>query len=255
MILLVDIGNTNIYMSIHDGNQCISTYRTVTDTRKSSDDYGLLINSYVNSFNVEGAIISSVVPSLTNVLFYALKDRFNFVPLVVGQKLKSGMPIRMDNPLEVGSDLICDALGTIKKYGYPSLVIDLGTASKIIVVDKNGAFSGGVVIPGLKISSDALIGNAALLSGITLIPPSKVIGKNTIDAMNSGTIYGHIDSILGLIRRIENELGYECKHILTGGYAKTIEKYLDETFIHDDKLIFEGLYYLYDRNRGNQNEK
>ncbi len=251
MILLIDIGNTNIYMSIYNEHQCISTYRTVTDTRKSSDDYGLLINSYVDSCFIDGAIISSVVPSLTNVLLYALKNRFNIVPLIVGSKLKSGMPIRMDNPLEVGSDLICDALGAIKMYGYPSLVVDLGTASKIIVIDKNGAFSGGVVLPGLKISSDALIGNAAQLSEITLSVPTKVIGKNTMDAMNSGTIYGHIDSILGLIRRIENELGYECKHILTGGYAKIIEKNLDKTFIHDDKLIFEGLSYLYEKNRGN----
>ena len=250
MILLVDIGNTNIYMSIYDDHQCISTYRTTTDTRKSSDDYGILINSYVNNVLIDGALISSVVPSLTNILFEAINNRFNVVPLVVGPKLKSGMPIRMDNPLEVGSDLICDALGAINKYGYPCLVADLGTASKIIAVDKTGAFVGGVVLPGLKIASDALTGNAAQLPEISLTVPSKVIGKNTLDAMNSGTLYGHIDSILGLVKRMEKELGYECKHILTGGYAKIVEKHFDESFIYDDKLIFEGLLALYYKNRG-----
>lgn len=250
MILLVDIGNTNIYMSIYDDYQCISTYRTTTDTRKSSDDYGILINSYVNNVLIDGALISSVVPSLTNILFEAINNRFNVVTLVVGPKLKSGMPIRMDNPLEVGSDLICDALGAINKYGYPCLVADLGTASKIIAVDKTGAFVGGVVLPGLKIASDALTGNAAQLPEISLTVPSKVIGKNTLDAMNSGTLYGHIDSILGLVKRMEKELGYECKHILTGGYAKIVEKHFDESFIYDDKLIFEGLLALYYKNRG-----
>ena len=250
MILLIDIGNTNIYMGIYEERNCISTYRTTTDTRKSSDDYGLLIANYVKDSRLEGVIISSVVPSLTNVIKNALENKFKLKPLVVGPKLKSGMPIRMDNPLEVGSDLISVAVGASFKYGYPCLVADLGTASKIIAVDKSGAFVGGVVLPGLKIASDALTGNAAQLPEISLTVPSKVIGKNTLDAMNSGTLYGHIDSILGLVKRMEQELGYECKHVLTGGYAKIVEKHFDESFIYDDKLIFEGLLALYYKNRG-----
>lgn len=258
MILLVDIGNTNIYMGIYENQNCISTYRTHTDARKSSDDYAEIVKKFVNEKGkgiMEGAIISSVVPSLTNALKEAVDNLYSVNALIVGPSLKSGMPIKMDHPSEVGADLISVSVGGIHKYGYPLLICDLGTATKIIAIDQNGAFVGGVVMPGLKISLDALVGKTAQLPEINLSIPRKVIGKNTTDSMNSGTIYGHIDAILGLIQRMENELGYKTMKIITGGYAKTVLPQLPEDMIYDPKMILDGLYYLYQRNGGKEHEK
>lgn len=258
MILLVDIGNTNIYMGIYENQNCISTYRTHTDTRKSSDDYAEIVKKFVSEKGkgrMLGAIISSVVPSLTGALKEALDSLYEVNTMVVGPNLKSGMPIKMDHPSEVGADLISVSVGGIHQYGYPLLICDLGTATKIIAIDEKGAFVGGVVMPGLKISLDALVGNTAQLPEINLSVPKKVIGKNTIDSMNSGTIYGHIDAILGLVKRMEEELGQPAKKILTGGYAKTILKNMPQDFIYDEKLILDGLFYLYQRNGGKEDEK
>lgn len=252
MILVVDIGNTNIFVGVYEEGKLMTTYRTETDMHRSSDDYAILLQSFFVSKNwnvkITGSIVSSVVPSLTQVFLQAIQKLFAITPLLVGNKIKSGLSIHMEHANEVGADLISVSVGAKEKYGYPALIVDLGTATKIMLVDKNGAFSGGIVMPGLKVSIAALVGNTAQLPEISLICPSKVIGKNTPDAMNAGTIYGHIDAIEGLCHRMEKELGYPCKRILTGGYAPIVRDKLDEQFIYDENLILDGLFILYQKN-------
>lgn len=257
MILVVDIGNTNILIGVYQNEKLISTYRTLTDKRKSSDDYAINMRIFLDKIsskvNIRGAIISSVVPILTNTIKKAISSLFNIRPLIVSPKIKSGVLLKMDNPCEVGADLISVSVGAIKKYGYPSLIIDLGTATKIISIDNKGSFVGGVVMPGIKISMEALVGKTAQLPEVSLEAPKLVIGKNTFDSMKSGIVYGHISAIEGTIKRMEEELGYTTKHILTGGYAKVVRDHLDTDMIFDEFLILEGLLYIYLKNNGEKN--
>lgn len=252
MIITIDMGNTNIFLGVHEDGTLVHTFRTLTDRTKSYDEYLLLFQDFIKSKELKkeckGAIISSVVPSLTVVVSKAIRDAFKTEVKVVGPGLKTGLPIRMDNPSEVGADLISVAVGALSNYGKPCLVADLGTASKIILVDENGNFAGGIVMPGIMISAKALFANAAQLSEISLEVPEKVIGKNTSDAMNSGSIYGTIAQIRGLCEMIEKEIGYSCNKILTGGYAPLVKSFLDE-FKYDRNLILEGLYSIFEKNR------
>lgn len=248
MILLVDIGNTNVFMGLYDQGHCVKTYRTYTDVKKSSDDYAILISSFVKEEKVEGAMISSVVPFLTSLLKEAIDHAFNVNTFVVGMGVKSGLPIKMDHPLEVGSDLISVSVGAVSKYGAPIIICDLGTATKVIAVDKSGAFVGGAVLPGLKISLEALVGRTAQLPEVNLSLPKHVLGKNTVECMNSGTIHGHIGAILYIVKKIEEELGYPTKHVLTGGYAKIVQAAIGEDFILEENLILDGLYQIYLKN-------
>lgn len=254
MILVVDIGNTNIFVGVYEEGKLMTTYRTETDMHRSSDDYAILLQSFFHAKNwnvkIHGSIVSSVVPSLTQVFTQAIQKLFAVTPLLVGNKIKSGLPIHMEHANEVGADLISVSVGAKEKYGYPALIADLGTATKVMLIDKDGAFSGGIVMPGLKISIAALVGNTAQLPEISLICPPKVIGKNTPDAMNAGTIYGHIDAVEGLCKRMETELGYPCKRILTGGYAPIVKEKMNAQFIYDENLILDGLYTLYQKNGG-----
>ncbi len=254
MIILVDIGNTNIFIGVYQNQKLISTYRTITDKRKSSDDYAINIRVFVEHLHVqepvEGAIISSVVPLLTETIQKALYTLYEVKALIVGPKLKSGIPIRMDNPNEVGADLISVSVGAIKKYGYPLLIVDLGTATKIIAIDQQGAFVGGIIMPGIKISMDALVSKTSQLPEVSLIAPKHVIGKNTFDCMNSGAVYGHVEAIKGVARLMEKELGYPCHYVLTGGYGKILYEHIGLDVTYDENLILDGLLHLYFKNGG-----
>ncbi len=253
MIFCVDMGNTEITLGVYQDEKLLSTFRTSTDKKKSSDEYELILGSFMtdkkyHKENFQGGILASVVPSLTFPLKEALENVFGVAPLVVGKGLKNGLSIRIDNPNELGADLVADAVGAIHHYGYPILIADLGTATKLCVVDKAGAFVGCVFAPGLKLSVAALIGGTAQLPEITLEKPKKIIGKNTPDSMNSGAIYGTAAMIQGLSNDIEKELGYPVKRVLTGGYGRLFKDSLKEQFAYNRYLALEGLLKIYQKN-------
>ena len=251
VILTLDLGNTNLFIGMCDDERVIETYRTFTDTRKSGDEYaGILQNflkKHIESGSIEGVICASVVPSLNSALKMAIKKLFNQDVIFVQPGLKTGLPIRIDNPNETGADLVCDAVAALNKYGPKTLIVDMGTATKILVIDDKGAFVGGVISAGLKISMEALAGKAANLSETSLEMPNKLIGKNTIDCINSGIVIGSKLMIQSFVSEMEKELGYSTNRVITGGFAHIINDL--EGFIYDFDLVLDGLRVIYLKNK------
>lgn len=255
MVLLLDLGNTNLYVGVYRDDKLLYDYRTYSDVNKSSDEYKAIIKEFLQANDLhrsdfEGAILSSVIPSLTLTICNSIEKLFGFKCMVVGNKLKTGLSIRIDNPSELGSDLVCDAIGAKHRYGTPVLIADLGTASKIMAVDKNGNFVGVTISPGINLSMKALSNGAAQLMDVSLIAPESIIGKNSADSINSGLIYGTIAMVEGLCEKIEKEFGYNFKRVLTGGYAEIVKNHIDKRFMFDADLILEGLYQIYLKNVG-----
>lgn len=253
MILAVDVGNSNIVFGVFENDTLKKSMRIKTDKTRSSDEYHMSMISLFTTKNIkvediEGVIISSVVPSLTLVLSDAIFQITHRYPLVVGPGVKTGLPIRTDSANEVGADLICGSVGAKELFGYPILIVDFGTATKVDVIDKNGAFIGCVIAPGLKIGTEALVSGASQLPQITYVAPKKIIGKNTPDSMNSGSVYGHAFMIDGFIENIENELGYKCKVVATGGLAKLVIPFCKKEIEICDELVLIGLYKIYLKN-------
>ncbi len=255
MVLLLDLGNTNLYVGVYLNGKLVKEYRTNSDINKSSDEYSDIIRSFfianfLDPREFKGAILASVIPSLTQVLARMVDKLLNVKCMIVGKSLKSGLSIRIDNPNELGTDLVADSVGGKAKYGYPLLITDMGTATKILAIDKNGNFVGCVIAPGIKVAMMALTKKSAQLMDIDLVAPEKVIGKNSPDSLNSGSIYGNIAMIEGMNKMMEKELGYQCKKVITGGYSNLLKDHIDKDFIHDPTLIFEGLYQIYLKNGG-----
>ena len=253
MIITFDLGNSDLVLGAFENDSLIALMRTHADRFKSVDEYANTIKELLFSRNIEisavkGTIISSVVPELTRVLRGAIKRLFAIEPIILAAGVKTGLKIQTDNPSEVGTDLISDSVGAIIKYGYPCIIADLGTASKIILINKDGAFAGCLIFPGVKLASDALISIASQLPTITLTLPKKVVGTNTPDSMNSGIINGNASMIDGIVQRIEEEIGYKCKHVLTGGLSKTIYPACREEYVLDRELCLNGLYSIWKRN-------
>jgi|SRR5574344_166303 type III pantothenate kinase len=245
MLLTIDIGNTLTDLGIFDGEKLLSTYKTKSDPEKSYEEYQAIVALYIQAHQISvkditGSIISSVVPSLARVWSKICTDVFLSKPLILGPHLKTGLPIKADHPNEVGSDLVADAVGTLHKYGPGAVIVDLGTATKVILLDRAGAFSGVAIAPGFKISIEALVENTAALPEVSLLTPKSVIGKNTEDAMNSGMIYGTAFAVKGLADAFEKEVGYPLKRILTGGNAPYVKDVLPE-FTYDEWILLEGL--------------
>ena len=246
MILCLDCGNTRIKIGLFEGNELKKSLSIKTDRTRSSDEYAISFSSLIKQ-EVTGAIISSVVPLLTDTIFYALKTAFNVNALVVSKKLKTKLPIKTDNPVEVGSDLIAGAIGARLSTPLPFIVADLGTATKLYVIDKNGAFIGAIITAGMEISLKALVQNTSQLLETPIEAPSKIIGKNTKDSIQSGIVYGQAYMVSEFARRIEKELGYELNRVLTGGFADRIK---DEIvcYNYDPYLVLRGLNYIYQIN-------
>lgn len=253
MILAVDIGNTNIVLGGIENGTIVFEARIATDLIKTSDQYCAELKTMlalydVKGENIEGSIISSVVPPVLNSFKTAIYKLTGKSCLVVGPGIKTGLNIRMDNPSEVGSDLIVVAVAAIAKYGTPLLLVDMGTATTITVVDASGSFIGGCICPGVKISMEALTGRTAQLPGIHLDEPHCAIGKNTRDCMRSGIMYGAAAMLDGLLDRMEAELGTQAKVIATGGMARFVIPLCKREIIYDRHLLLDGLQLLYNRN-------
>lgn len=256
--ICIDVGNTSIVFGMYEDKSLIQRMSMLTDIHKTSDEYRLLIKEQLKDYQldnvqVEKIIYSSVVPEINDALKEAFLSIYQTAKMVlIGKGIKTGLALRVDNPQEIGNDLIADLVGAKEKYGYPSIVVDLGTASKILLLDKEGYFSSALIMPGLKLSIQSLVKKASLLPAISLEIPETIMAKNTVEAMNAGVVYGHIDMILGLIKRIEKEIGYPCKHILTGGYSLPLIELLKDDFLYDMNLNLDGLNIILDKNGGNK---
>ncbi len=255
MILAVDIGNTNIVLGCIREGEILFEARMATDLIKTSDQYCAELKTMLALFEVEvkditGSIVSSVVPPVLNSFKTAIRKLTGANCLVVGPGIKTGLNIRMDNPAEVGSDLIVAAVAATAQYGTPLLLVDMGTATTITAVDQSGTFIGGCICPGVKISMEALTGRTAQLPGISLDAPQKAIGKNTRDCMRSGIMLGAASMLDGLLDRMEEEMGGNVRVVATGGISKFVLPLCKRKMIYDRSLMLKGLNLLYQRNAG-----
>ena len=253
MILTIDIGNTNIVLGCIAEGKILFEARMATDRIKTSDQYCAELKSILGLFEVtpgdiEGSIISSVVPMVQQVMLQAVERLTGNHCLTVGPGLKTGLNIKIDNPAQAGSDLIVGAVAAIEEYGAPLCVVDLGTATTISVIDQKETFRGGTIAPGVMLSLNALSSGTAQLPGISLEKPRKAIGTNTVDSMRSGLLLGTACMLDGMVERIEAELGYPTKVVATGGLAKFIVPLCKRDMIIDDSLLLKGLELLYLRN-------
>lgn len=253
MILTLDLGNTNLLIGVYQEKKLIATYRTYSDKTKSSDGYKEIFKQFLNAENLnprdfKGAILSSVIPSLSKAIVDAVEKVFSIKCLQVSSKLKSGLAIHIDNPSELGADLVADSVGAIVKKITPCLIVDLGTATKYLVVDKQDAFQGCVITTGVKLGFEALANNAAQLMEIDYEAPKKIIGKNSRDSLNSGAIYATVAQIKELSEMIENEVGYKMHKIITGGNAYLVKDFLPDSFVFEEHLILDGLLAIYEKN-------
>ncbi len=256
MILAIDMGNTNIVIGCVDEEKVLFEERLATDLSKTELEYVVIFKTVLELYGIEkekvtGAIISSVVPQLVNIIKSAVYKLIKVDPMVVGPGVKTGLNILMDEPRRVGSDLIVDAVAAINNYGTPLIVIDMGTATTMSVIDRKGNYIGGVIMPGIRVSVDSLVSRTAQLQRISLDAPDKVIGKNTINCMKSGVVYGNASCIDGMIDRLADEMGEalsDIKVIATGGLARVILPECRHNIIQDDELLLKGLKIIYDKN-------
>lgn len=256
MIILVDLGNTNIDVGVYlENKKLISRFRFHTDKVKSESEYQTLFDSFLNYNKIEkaqitGGIISSVVPSLTSKIKLAIDNLLNIDTLLVNKGLKSGLILKIDNPNELGSDLLCDALGAYEKYKSNCIIVDLGTVSKILIVTENKEYLGGVLFPGVQIQKDSLYQNAALLYDTELHFPKNIIGKSTSIAISSGILNSILYTIEGFSLDVIKSTNKSYIKILTGGDAYLFKDKLTD-FHLEDELTFLGLFDLYMKNRKN----
>lgn len=254
MILAIDIGNTNVVLGCVEGEKILFESRIATDSIKTSDQYCVDIKIMLDLHGVQtkqiaGTIISSVVPPVLNSVKSAVKKLFGKAPMVVGPGLRTGLDIRIDNPAQTGADLVVGAVSALRSYAPPIILVDMGTATTISVLDKSGALVGGCVCPGVKVSLDALTSRTALLPGIQLDQPKRAIGRNTIDCMRSGIMMGTACMLDGMIDRMEQELGYQTTVVATGGIARFIIPMCGRKIIYDGDLLIKGLAALYRENQ------
>ena len=254
MNICIDVGNSTIGIGAFKENKLVERMVVNTDPNFTEEQFYQLFKRPFNfvkegKASIDNIIFSSVVPQVNLPIINALKKLTNIDPILIGPGTKTGLAIKVDNPLEIGNDLIADLVSAKEKYGYPTLIADLGTASKILLLDKTGTFTSCLIMPGLTLSAQSLSSKAALLPEVSLIAPNTVLAKNTLSAMNAGIVYGHADMILGLINRIEKELGYSCKHILTGGGSIYIKDILKDDFIYDQNLNLDGLNIIVNKNK------
>lgn len=224
MLLVFDIGNTNITLGVFDGEKLRATWRMATDVHQMPDEYAarlltLLHHRDINKADINEIALCSVVPPLLGTFIELSQRYFHISPLVVGPGIKTGVRIRMDNPREVGADRIVDAAAAHHLYGGPVIIVDFGTAITFDTVSKEGDYLGGAIAPGLLVAAEALYARTAALPRIQLVPPKRAIGTNTVDAMQSGLIFGYVGLIEGIVSRIQKELGEKALVVATGGYA------------------------------------
>lgn len=253
MLLVIDIGNTNIVLGVFNKKKLIGEWRIATHLHKTSDEYGILLIDLLSAQKVPvskmtGAILSSVVPPLTPIFQEMTEKYFSMKAMVVTHELKTGLRIRYDHPKEIGADRIVNAAAAYDLYGGPAVIVDFGTATTFCVVSKEGDYLGGVIAPGLGISADALFTRAAKLPRVELIKPKKVIGTDTVSSMQSGMIYGYVGLVNEIVDRIHQELGQETLVVATGGLSSLIAPECSTISKIRPALTLEGLMLIYKMN-------
>jgi type III pantothenate kinase len=257
VLLAIDVGNTNIVFGVYEDKKLINNWRISTDRNKTSDEYGILFEQIFRfhglcTEDVDDVIISSVVPPIMHTLITMSIKYFGKKPMLIEPGIKTGINIKYDDPRELGADRIVNAVAAYNKYGGPLIIVDFGTAITFCVISKNGDYLGGAIAPGIKISSEALFSRTSKLPKVELVKPKNVIGKNTVNSIQSGLIYGYVGLVDYIIERIIDELKEEgeVKNIIaTGGFASLIgteSKYINRI---DKLLTLEGLRIIYEKNK------
>lgn len=252
MILAIDAGNTNIVFGCIENGNILFKSRISTDRNKTETEYAVVFKNIIEIHDIDvkcidGVILSSVVPPLNGVLSQAMEMITEHTPIIVNVKQNTGLRINMDNEKQLGNDLIVDAVAALDRFEPPILIIDMGTATTISIIDKDGVYSGTVIIPGMQVSQDALSARTSQLPSIGFEAPPNIIGKNTIDCMKSGLIYGTASMIDGMIERLEEELGQKAAVVATGGLVETVIDFCKKDIVYDDDLLLKGLWLIYNR--------
>lgn len=254
MILAIDVGNTNIVLGcIEDGN-ITNVLRVHTNQYATAVEHAIVLRQVLEFYKVdplalEGTILSSVVPAVTEALTEAIKRLTGKDCLVVGPGMKTGMNVRIDDPGTLAGDLVVGSVAAMGVYGTPVLVLDMGTATTMVVIDKDGCYRGGAILPGVKLGYAALSAGTSLLPDISITPPKKVIATNTVDSMRSGAVFGTAATVDGMADRMEAELGYPLKVVATGGLAQAVAPYCRREILCDNDLLLKGLWILWEKNK------
>jgi len=253
MLICFDIGNTNIVFGVYDRGVLLNSFRLKTDPNISYDEYGVKIYNVLQINNIKpseitGAIISSVVPMMDPIIEQVIVKYFKVKPLFVGPGIKSGINIKIDDPRQLGADLLVGAVAAVNKYRAPAIIIDMGTATTITAVNSKNEFIGGIILPGVITATASLIKSTAKLEEARLEKPKHILGKNTVNSIQSGMVYGTSAMLDGLIRKVKAEIG-EAIVILTGGIASVFKDFLEEKVIYDENLLLDGLQILYKKNK------
>lgn len=255
MLLAVDVGNTETVLGVFQGEDLVQHWRMGTVPERTGDELALLFGGFLEhaglhfSKQITGVVVSSVVPTATDALRDMVTRYFHFDPVVLEPGIRTGIAILIDNPKEVGADRIANALAAYSRYGGPCIVVDFGTATNFDVVSAKGEYLGGVIAPGLQVAASSLYRAAARLTRVELRPPRSVIGKSTVEAVQSGLIFGAASEVDGIVERIERELG-EAKVVATGGLAPVVIPHCSRAIEHDPWLTLEGLRLVFERNTG-----
>ena len=254
MLVVIDIGNTNITIGVYNKNELIGNYRLTTWFKRTSDEYGFMLLSFLNASSikveqVDDIIISSVVPKINYSFTNSIKKYFHKEPIFVGPGVKTGIDIRIDNQSTLGADRLVDAAGAYYTYGGPCIVIDFGTATTYDIVSDKGEFLGGAMAPGIGITAEALSTQAAKLPEIEIQKPDKIIAKTTVKSMQAGIVYGYIGQTEYIIKKIKEEYGQDMKVITTGGLGRIIANETDKIDVYDSDLTFKGLKIIYEKTK------
>ena len=253
MVLTIDIGNSNVVLGVFEGQDLRFISRVSTNRDKTSDEMAVVLSEilylrHIQASSITGAILSSVVPSMNTLMCSAVELVIGKKPFVVSPGIRTGLNVRIDNPAQLGSDLLVDCVAAAALYPKPVIVVDMGTATTMSVVDKECNMIGGVIMPGVKTALNALIEKTAQLPQISIESPRKTIGTNTNDSMRSGIVLGNASMIDGMIARFEEELGSEAFVVCTGGLSEEISKHTRKKVHHNPNLLIQGLYILYKKN-------
>lgn len=254
MLLVMDVGNTNITVGVFEGERLLLQSRIATDRARMEDQYAVDLMNLLRLYRLEatafaGAILSSVVPPLNNALRGAVRKVTGLQPLLVGPGTKTGLNIRIDNPATLGADLLVGAVAAVERVGYPCIVWDLGTATTVSVVDRDGAYRGGAIMPGVVTGLNSLTERASLLTSVSLEAPAHVVGSNTTACLQSGAIFGTAALIDGMNDRLTAEMGYDMPVVITGGLGRDIAPRCRGTATYVDELLLEGLRIIWDKNK------